>query len=259
MSEKLPELKNTPELQALVRHLTLAAYTMDADFRHGYSHATEHIKSSKYLRGLIDPGDETVQPIYDQQSIYFSAERDFTIEPSKKITQPKSFTVRYDMETQIEELPPALRNYLKPDDIELYDSVEFGDLNTLQTVEYKIDNDDMIDISRNISYMLRDGDQDIIYSTSETDETGKFEFVHLAHEQQTLVVNKVIHEEKIHDEIDQIPFYIKFDDMFSSMESSSFYNELVQARDTEASICILALIKSLKKGSPIPDILYNTP
>lgn len=224
------------------------------EFRRGLSDAMMVIRSSRQCVGILDEEEDNPRKIYDEKAVTFSAEREAYDKPSKPLP-PNLFTARLDVVTQINTLPASLLRYFDDETIARFEDTEPGDLNTIQSIEYTVQRaSEDVDITRNMSYTLRE-DEDIMYMISETDETDKYERVPLAHEKHTLLVARKVKEESVADAADQVQYNALFDSIFFDAKAhSDFYPEFLAARDTEAAIAILGMIKSLKTGSKIPTI-----
>ncbi|MNQ90411.1 hypothetical protein D3C85_1057530 [compost metagenome] len=219
----------------------------------------EYVKSSKTYQGHYD-NDEEEERLYNQRSISLAAERSFDEKKRRKVIRPHLFVVRFDMQTQLSQIPDALHPLIS-DEVREYNTLStLGDYRSLQSIEYSIeDSNGDIDISRNISYLLQTRDHDIVHEASETDEKDTFEHVPLQHESSTLHIARRPEQERIEDVTDRIPYELVYDDLFDGIGNSIFYNEFVAARNADSTLSILALIHSIKTGSSIPDILHSEP
>lgn len=266
MSSQSSESLPTPDI--LFSQLLDFAYENDPDFRSGKSLASESIWRQKFaptyppeLYELNDTGgdeeeEEADEEEYDAKSISFEAIRSFQ---SKK-QLPHRITIGFELMTQLWTLPPNLLPHLSEEIKEQYHATKPGDLHSLQSVEYVVRNDDGdIDITRNLGYILRDHVENVLYAACEIDESNPHEFIPLAHEQTTLRIPLVVAEEQHPDMVDQLLYDEQFSDLFDGVASMEFYETLVEGRDSEATLCILSLMKRLKTRESIPDILYTPP
>lgn len=197
----------------------------------------------------------TYVPLYDEKVIRFTAERIPSLEKDD-VSIIGHFTIKLETTTHVDTIPLAIRPYIDIDTVDAYDETEPDEHNLIVSfsTEYSVERayDVAVDITRNMTYALYDN-KDILYQTSETDESGKFEAVAIAHEQQTLLVRRPVQEETVADVAEQLQFNIQFDDLFDG-KNVEFYSEFLAARDQDAIISIRSLLRSLKVGSATPTI-----
>lgn len=250
---------SVPSLRSLVDRLGNAAYELDDELKTGAADSTELTRASKIGLGYYDTSEGEI-PLYNSKSILFTAARSLDSERHQKPLRPHLFTVRFDIITQHEVIPPAIDRLIDPELIYDLPFGTLGDVHTQQSITYTVDADnDDIDVTRDIGYTLWSYDNDTLYDVSETDDSAQFEHVPLPHEHTTLHVVRRQSHERIDDLATRIPYEIIYSDMTDGIVNANFYNELVAAREAEATLSILALIHSLKTGKSIPNILENIP
>lgn len=260
MNEKdLHKNNETPITPAqLVQKLSAFAMRHDPAFRRGECDITSLTKERRQRAATLHNNvtDQEIH-LYNEERLYFSAERSDYDHESDSVTPPTRFVTKLETVTQINQLPQTLLRYFDEEAIDTYDTGEPGDLNILRSIEYTVEIDDIdIDITRNREYYLRDC-TDIIHYAGELDETDTYEIVPVPSEQHTLRVPKKIQEERIEDEAAHILEFIQFDERITWNGNQEFYNQFLQARNAEAIIAIDGLLKSLHTGEPAPRLLAD--
>lgn len=260
MSEKLPQINDAPDYSHLFRELTNYAYRRDGEFRTGHNDIFEDHRISKIFKDVTETPSGHFTEVYDQKEIYFTASRSHHSErKSKKVPKPDNFTVKLDITTQLDKLPPQLLGQIDPELVDVYDPIDFGELHSTHSIEYGISKDDLEpEISRNLKYTLADSDNTTLYSVSESDESNKPELIDVPTESSLLLVYKPIQHEAQPDPLDRLRSNIAFDEIIDGSNVELFDN-LIAARNVESTLSILALIRCLNSGSPIPNLFESIP
>ena len=233
MSERPLRINSAPGLNKLVKSLTKVAYSMDAEFRTGESDCFETMRASKKFVGLVDDYDTSDIPVYDERWVTLSAERTVDSVVPAVIPLPDKFTVKLDIITQLDSPPPTLHRQLAQEEIGQFEFTTLGDLQQIEGLEYNITKESgLIDITRNISYQLSSRDHGFSFFTEELPQTDDDEETDSA-QPSNFVFSK------------------EYDQMLEA--------DLKKNQDIEAIVCIDALLKAIKSGDRIPDVLHNVP
>lgn len=247
-----------PSLSSLVDQLTNIAYELDEDFKTGMSDSTDLKRATKFCVALADEDDT---PLYNKRSLTFTATREALERKRHKPLRPHLFVVKFRTTTQLSDIPDALKHTV---DHTLVENLcllgEVGDFTERQTVKYTVDaSDGDVDITRNISYNLLADRHINIHHVAEADDSTQYEHVPLPHEQSTLHIMHRQQHEQIDDIAARIPYELTYSDMIDGVGNSEFFNELAAAREAEATLAILALVRSLKSGKALPNVLEAIP
>lgn len=252
MSEHQPSSAPTPE--QLFSRLTSLAYKHDSQFERGHTDAMDLERKVRMFAGQVPTEDDynDMLPIYNDQLIRFSAEREFSLTKHRQPTHPVGFAIQQEITKQVSRIPDSIMSRIDPEVAECYEMSEPGDLNVVTFVHYAVLREDGdIAINRNIGYKLRDLNE-VVYESSELIGQPAPQLITLAHRQETLRRFEPIKEEAVEDQIEQLFFNEKFDTFRDGVANMEFFMEFSSARDADATTSILGLAKCLNQRRPLP-------
>ncbi|MEO7905024.1 MAG: hypothetical protein ABIR91_04485 [Candidatus Saccharimonadales bacterium] len=262
MTEALPPNLQQVSLESLFSQLHSFACDSDGLFRTGQSIGTETtwrsitsatFNDEEYLSAGADDESDTPQsplePLHNERAISFEAHRADHLDGA-----PITFTIGYEVLTQLGVLPPQLLNSLSSKKRQKYASIEPGVLHTLQSVEYTVEksNNDIV-ITRDLSYVLQNHKLKILSYIQEQPMIDDQMDVQDDPDPESDIPH--LNNDKRHpDEFEQFSYDEKFMQIFDE-QNVSFFEEMQLFRDKEAIQCILALVKQLRSRRNIPDVL----
>jgi hypothetical protein len=235
---------------ALVTQMTALAYERRYAFSQGEIDATTLcINEQRHVGTSV----EDIKRIYDERTVSFTAERTQEDAERKLILPPNLFTITYSEKTHLSQLPPALTPHLPAETVSTYSDCFFGELHEVQSVRYTVEKDGRdIDMNRDITYELR-GLHETLYTISEIDESKEsVQWIPLAHDGQSLRVERRISEEQAEDQTEQFFYNDQFEKFRDGLTNADFYADFVRMRENEATVCISALLQCIRRGSRIP-------
>lgn len=243
-----PSAHITPN--ALVTQMTALAYERRHAFAQGEIDA---VSLSVNEQRHVGTSVEDMKRIYDERTVLFNAERTQEDTERKLILPPNFFTITYSEKTHLHHLPPALIHRLPTDTVSTYSDCFYGELLEIQSVRYTVEKDGRdIDMNRDITYELR-GLHEALYTISEVDESKEsVQWIPLAHEGQSLRIERQVLEEQVEDQTEQFFYNDGFEKFRDGLENADFYTDFVRMRENEATVCISALLQCIRRGSRIP-------
>jgi hypothetical protein len=252
MSER--QSSPAPTSEQLFSRLTSLAYKHDYQFERGHTDAMDIKRKVRVFAGQVPTVDDydTTLPIYNEQTLRFTAEREFSLERHRQPTDPIGFAIQQEIIKQVPRIPDSIVSRIEPAVAECYDMSEPGDLNVVTFVHYAILREDGdIAINRNIGYKLRDI-KEVVYESSELIGQPAPQLIPLAHRQETLRCFEPIKEEAAEDQLEQLFFNEQFDAFRDGVANMAFFMEFSDARDADAITSILGLVKCLNQRRPLP-------
>jgi hypothetical protein len=252
MSERQPSSPPTPE--QLFSRLTSTAYHYDFQFAHGHSDAMDVERKARKIVGriAIEDDDGPTVPIYNERIIRFSAERDGPTKKYARHSLPVGFTIQQEIIQQVAMIPESIRSRLDPEIVECHEYSEPGDLNVMNFVYYSVlREDDDLTIDRNIGYRLHNIDV-VMHESSELIGQPEPQLIPIAHRQKTIRQFEPIPEEAVEDKIEQVTYDAVFDQFSDGVENAAFWSQFATAREIDAAISILALVKHLSPHGTLP-------
>ena len=234
----------------LVTQMTALAYERRHTFSQGEVDAvTLSVSEQQHVGTSV----EDTQRIYDERSVIFNAERRQSTPSRRLILPPDFFTIKYSQKTHLPSLPPALIPHLPEETVHAYKNCFYGELHEIQSVLYTVEKDgDDIDINRDIMYGLH-GTDGVLYDNNEIDESKEsVQWVPVAHEQQSLRIERRIEEEQADDQTEQFFYDDRFEKFRDGLGNADFWMDLCRMREKEATVCISALLQCIRRGSRIP-------
>lgn len=235
---------------ALVTQMTGLAYERRNAFAQGEVDAiTLSVAEQRHVGTSI----EDMKRIYNERTVLFNAERTHEAPKRKLILPPNFFTITYSEKTHLYCLPPALLPHLPADTVSTYSDCFYGELHEVQSVCYTIEKDGKdVDMNRNITYELR-GLHEPLYTISEIDESKEsVQWIPLAHEEQSLRIERQVVEEQAEDQTEQFFYNDRFEKFRDGLENADFYTDFVRMRENEATVCISSLLQCIRRGERVP-------
>ena len=259
MSEQHPLFPLTPS--ALFHQLTTFVYDKDYDFSKDLSQGVNIERQSLVYAGYSEVEDDedkawSGEPRYDRYIVSLLARRlsTGTRLRGKKVAAPTYFTVTYQKDTIETQTPPHLRKYIDQENIS-----QDEELHVIQKIEYNVSQDEImgVDIQRNISYQLVDSLGSSLYHSAEItkDDTNQY----LSADTSNPVLSRRAQEERHPDVFSQAFYDETFSDLIDGALHPEFYIDILKERDAEASLCIQALLRSLRSNHRIPDVIKLPP
>lgn len=257
MSEQHPLLPLTPS--ALFHQLTSFAYEKDYEFSKDLSQGMTIERQSLIYAGYSDAEEDeswTGEPRYDRYIVSLLARRLSAGTPprGKKVAPPTFFKVNYQKDTIDTQIPPHLHQYVDQESVK-----QDEELHIIQKIEYDVSQDEImgVDIQRNISYQLLDSVGMSLYHSAEIAKTDAEAY--LTANASNPLLTQHMNEERHPDTYGQFFYDETFSDLLDGALHPEFYTDLLKERDAEASLCIQALLRSLKSNHRIPDVIATPP